>query len=328
MLTGLPQFVRPIAQLSQQFAAEQKKAIALAEAEMCRNGIVAVGDISNGDSTFEQKSKGKLRYYTFIEIFASFGPNNEARTEGQLELGQALLNSIPVVNGSQAALSPHAPYTVSAKLLHEVNSYNAAHLLRTSVHNQEAMAENDFFMYGTGAFADLYAEFGVPILQFFTPTGQHSIRYLIDNMPHQGPLLLVHNTITQAEDIQYAKAAKPSEIYWCFCPNANMYIEGRLPDFDLFRREKVNIVVGTDSLASNQGLCILSELKTITRHAAHISFFSDLLRWATLNGALSLGFEKELGSLTVGKKPGLNLLSDIAISEGKLCQETKVRVLV
>ena len=33
------------------------------------------------------------------------------------------------------------------------------------------------------------------------------------------------------------------------------------------------------------------------------------MNWATLNGAKALGFEDTLGSIEVGKTPGLNLLN-------------------
>ena len=49
----------------------QAKIIA-AENEMLQNGIVAVGDISNAVDTFEQKQKGNLHYYTFVEYFDMF----------------------------------------------------------------------------------------------------------------------------------------------------------------------------------------------------------------------------------------------------------------
>ena len=44
-------------------------AIQNAENQMIADGIVAVGDISNVVDTFVQKAKGRLRYYTFVEMF-------------------------------------------------------------------------------------------------------------------------------------------------------------------------------------------------------------------------------------------------------------------
>lgn len=55
----------------------------LAEDEMLRNGIVAVGDISNGIDSFEEKSKKRLRYHTFIELLSL----NPKMAEKVLEVG-------------------------------------------------------------------------------------------------------------------------------------------------------------------------------------------------------------------------------------------------
>ena len=62
-------------------------------------------------------------------------------------------------------------------------------------------------------------------------------------------------------------------IYWCFCPNANEYIEKKQPNYTLFKNEKCTI--GTDSYASNWSLSILDELKTISKSSPKI----DLETW-------------------------------------------------
>ena len=127
-----------------------------------------------------------------------------------------------------------------------------------------------------------------------------------DNFDADKNILLVHNTFTNAEDIAFARSYS-NTIYWCFCPNANEYIEKQQPDYSLFKNEKCTI--GTDSLASNWSLSILDELKTIANKDSSISL-ETLIKWATFNGAQFLGFSK-LGSIEKGKQPGLNLMSNL-----------------
>ena len=146
------------------------------------------------------------------------------------------------------------------------------------------------------------------------------------HLSNKHKLLLVHNTFSTAKDIQLAHAHSEN-VYWCFCPNANLYIENRLPDFDIFIKENAKITIGTDSLTSNWQLCILSELKTISKAAAHIPL-ADLLRWATLNGAELLGFEQDFGSLEIGKCAGINLIENIDLENLRLTENSKVRRLI
>jgi imidazolonepropionase-like amidohydrolase len=56
--------------------------------------------------------------------------------------------------------------------------------------------------------------------------------------------------------------------------------------------------------------------------------FSQILQWATLNGARALGFENELGSIEIGKKPGLVLVSPFDFANMKTLSNSKARRLV
>ena len=67
--TGLQEFVKQIVALRQVDAEAIQEAIVAAETEMVANGIVAVGDICNTADTIAAKTKGKLAYYNFIEIY-------------------------------------------------------------------------------------------------------------------------------------------------------------------------------------------------------------------------------------------------------------------
>ena len=134
--------------------------------------------------------------------------------------------------------------------------------------------------------------------------------------------LLVHNTVSNKEDIDFAKKTNP-DLYWCLCPNANLYIEDNLPDVDLLMEENVKITLGTDSLASNHQLNILAEMKTL--QAAKNINFEKLLSWATVNSANFLGIEKDFGTIEIGKKPGLNL---IQLSDNFKIESDRVTKLV
>ena len=64
------------------------------------------------------------------------------------------------------------------------------------------------------------------------------------------------------EDIQAVQKEMPDS-FWCICANANQYIEQTMPPIELLRSQRANIVIGTDSYASNWSLNILDERKTI-----------------------------------------------------------------
>jgi cytosine/adenosine deaminase-related metal-dependent hydrolase len=54
----------------------------------------------------------------------------------------------------------------------------------------------------------------------------------------------------------------------------------------------------------------LDELKTIQQHHPDIPV-SEMLGWATINGARALQMDKHLGSFEKGKKPGVVLIKGV-----------------
>ena len=146
----------------------------------------------------------------------------------------------------------------------------------------------------------------------------------MENMNPQNKTLFVHNTLTSQADIEAAHAWSPN-VFWATCANANLYIENRLPNYQFFINANARMTIGTDSLTSNWQLSILDEMRTIQRFQSYISF-ETLLQWATLNGAQALGFDDTLGSIEVGKNPGLSLLN---LKNDKILRGgTKVKKLV
>src|SRR5690606_30243758 len=140
-----------------------------------------------------------------------------------------------------------------------------------------------------GAFLDLYKFLGNtdPV----TPKKMRSINFYLQYLQNQ-PTLLVHNTFSNKEDVTFAKNLHPN-LYWCVCPKANLYIENSLPDIKMMHAEGVKIVVGTDSLASNDQLNIVEELMVLQSSTSIC--LNELLTWATLNGAKALNIEHRFG---------------------------------
>jgi cytosine/adenosine deaminase-related metal-dependent hydrolase len=134
----------------------------------------------------------------------------------------------------------------------------------------------------------------------------------------------VHNTYTNLKDIYFTKRFD-RKIHWCFCPNANLYIENNIPKVELFIGQGFNITLGTDGLASNNNLCILSEMRTLQKKIPAIST-TQLIEWGTVNGAKFLGIDDEKGTLEVGKTPGLNLIT--GLDDLRITPDSKVRRLI
>lgn len=309
--TKLHGFVGELMAIRDEFSDEQKlAAIKEADEEMYANGILAVGDISNGASTFQQKQHSRINYHTFVELFG-LNPNDiEIISERKEWLVRHYHNK------NRISTTPHAPYSISSQLKELINKDNNELL---TIHNQETASENQLFKSGSGELFNQLSRFSEEIKKW-QPTGKNSLPSYLRDFGADKRILLVHNTYTAEEDVLYAKNYS-NNIYWCFCPNANLYIENQLPDFNLFLNEKCTI--GTDSLASNWSLSILDELKIINKTNTLIKL-DLLLKWGTLNGAEFLGFENQLGSLEVGKTPGLNLIKNVDLDNLHLTTESTV----
>jgi cytosine/adenosine deaminase-related metal-dependent hydrolase len=295
---GLQEFVKQIVGLRKVEDNIIQEAIRSAEDEMYNNGIVAVGDICNTVDTLSIKQKHKLAYYSFVELYDLDPTRAEDKINAGLKLQEAFEQ-----NCIRASLVPHAPYSVSFNLWKLLSHYFGAHTI--SMHNQETMDENEFFEKKSGSFLGMYERTKVS-LDFFEATGLSSLQSVLPYFKKAARSILVHNSFTSASDIKAVQKEMPNS-FWCLCPNANQYIEQTMPPIELLRANGAEIVIGTDSYASNWSLNILDELKTIQKHNPSIPL-AEMLGWATLNGARALQMEKGLGSFEKGKKPGLVLI--------------------
>ena len=275
-------------------------AIEMADNMMYDNGIVAIGDISNNNLTKNVKQKSLIYYHTFVEILG-FDPK---KAEDVFNRGLELRKEFAPL---PASLVPHAPYSVSKDLFRLLRRYSDSNENLFCIHNQESDDENKLYRYKSGGFIEFYKNLKVDI-DLFKSQARNSIQSIVPLFSKEQRILLVHNTYTSLKDVYFVRRFN-RDIHWCFCPNANLYIENKLPKIQMFLFNDFNITLGTDSLASNGKLCILSELKTINEHFPSLPL-TQTIKWATLNGAKFLGIDKDFGSIERGKTPGLNLITD------------------
>lgn len=274
--------------------------------EMQKKGIVGIGDISNDDYTFSHKAKSDVCFHTFIECFGFFPGKADQYFQQSLGIFEKARKL-----GLNSSITPHAPYSVPRELFELIFSFPGNYPSLFSYHSQESEAESTFFKNASGDFQKVFEHFKLP-LSIFTSTGKNSLQSVIGYFPADKKILFVHNTVADATDIALITSQLP-EAYFCFCPNANLYIENQLPQFSLFSNYNDRICIGTDSYASNHQLSILEEIKTIQRAHPALSTH-QLLQWSTLNGARFFNWDSQLGSIEPGKKPGLNLITQTTAS--------------
>jgi cytosine/adenosine deaminase-related metal-dependent hydrolase len=321
--TGLPGFLKNVIQHRN---IEQDKVIEEAQKadfELWKNGIVAVGDISNTDTTFQVKSTSKIFYHTFIEALG-FSPQRAEKAFGWAKycFDEALSLEL------KASIVPHAPYSISKALFEKISAFAEEKHSVLSMHSQECTDEDDLYISGKGEIVQHLTENLAIDISSFKPSGKSAIESVIGWLPSENKLLLVHNIQTTQKDIDLIARARPLDKTWfVLCPNSNLYIEDRLPDIDLFRKNQLKICLGTDSLSSNHQLSIFNEMKTIQSHFPKIPL-DEMAIWATRNGAEALEIDSWAGTIEKGKKPGINLISGMDLEHLRLLPQSKVKRLI
>lgn len=296
---GLDNFIEHINTAYKEKWVYDKLAISNADKKMLQNGIVAVGDISNTSHSFRVKQASKIYYHTFVELFAF----DAQKADASMEAGRKLLHKAKDFD-LNASISPHAPYSLSNKLMQKIAAENLGKNSLISIHNQESEAENELFLHKAGKMATRLKSYGFDIENWEIPKNYPPAWYLHEFQEIE-KILLVHNTFSNQSSIDLVKSLH-SNCFWCLCPLANLYIENTLPDVPLFIKNKLKITLGTDSLASNHQLSIAAEMQAIHRQYPEINF-ETLLQWACVNGAELLNIQSRIGTLEKGKQPGLVL---------------------
>jgi cytosine/adenosine deaminase-related metal-dependent hydrolase len=287
------------------------------DTEMQRGGIVLCADICNSILSFNEKKESRISYINLLEVFgidplkATIRMNEISRVA---ETADEMKLTFSIV--------PHSLYSMSLDLLRLLMRNNENNKV-TSIHFMETAGEKIFLENHTGPLMESYEHSGL-IPSRLETVKSHADAVLYE-ITRSGNLILVHNTYADRETIRKIRERK--NLFWCLCPNSNLFIEDTIPPLNLLIEEGCEIVIGTDSLASNNKLSILEELKTLQLNFPQVSI-EELVQWATINGAKALGEEGRFGKIEAGKNPGLLLLKNIDLIRMKLLSDSNVTRLI
>jgi cytosine/adenosine deaminase-related metal-dependent hydrolase len=266
--------------------------------EMLRSGVTCVGEVMDLGVAWQAIREFGLRGIAYQE---AFGPAQNQAEQAMTGLRKKIEEYRRDENDTvRVGVSPHAPYTVSAKLFGDINEYAQHEGLRLTTHIAESKEEGQFVRSGTGPFAENHRKRGIDV----TPAGCSPLAYL-DRLGLVRPeMLLIHAVDLNDSDMDILKRRRPAMVH---CPKSNAKLAHGIARVTDIKKTDITIGLGTDSVSSNNVIDMFEEMRTaIFQQRARTQQWNALdasaaFRMATLDGAACLGLEKHLGSLEIGK---------------------------
>lgn len=300
---GFSAFARAMGEVRHRFSeSEYEQAMRRIDAQFREEGVVAVGDISNDARSFAVKGESPIHYKTFAEVYG-------LRTED-------CSRQEPLLAYPHTSLTPHSIYSLQDRLFRTIAARGRELL---SIHFMESEAESELYSC-RGPLWEWYERvgFSCDFLHYGSPSQR-----LVESVPKERPVMLVHNCCVKKSDLDRILEHFTAPVHWCLCPASNRYISHLEPPVELLRQMGANICLGTDSGASNATLRMVDELRLLKGVP-----LEERLRWATQGGARALGLDHSLGTLEVGKCPGIVLLEGADLARMELTEGSTLRRLV
>ena len=276
------------------------EAVRAGVAQSLAAGVTTIGDITRRPAWSRGPlAASPLRAVSFGEVIAT----GRLRTQLNERL-QAAASTQHENTRLRIGISPHAPYTVEPDGLRTC----AARAMRMGaplcIHLAETADEEAFTRKGQGRFVEFLQELG--IWDEDIPAAHCSPVELCRSVGILGPkTLIAHGNYVSDADVGIIAESGASVAY---CPRTHHAFGHPPHPFRDLLRAGVNVCIGTDSLASNPSLSILDELRFLRQSHPDLAA-QDLMTMGTLCGAVALGFDAEVGSLTVGKSADLVVIA-------------------
>jgi cytosine/adenosine deaminase-related metal-dependent hydrolase len=264
-------------------------------AESVHNGVTLLGDISSQGLSWRYLSESPLRAVAFYELLGL--PSD--RAEKALTQAEDWLKGHEATQTCRPGLSPHAPYSVRSSLFEAASGLARKHRVPFAIHLAETLEEMELLEHRKGPFVPFLTELGV-----WDPDGLiHNPQEVIQQGISLSNFLVIHGNYLKLDTIR----GSGNHVTVIYCPRTHAAFGHAPHPFRQILANGGRVALGTDSLASNPDLNILSEARFV--HKLHPDFPGDLLlRMITLSGSEALGWDHETGSLAPGKSADLIVL--------------------
>ncbi len=190
----------------------------------------------------------------------------------------------------KVAFGPHSPYTCSQKLLEKVKIESAKYGVGIHIHVSETQKE---------------------VSDVLKAHGKRPFEYLDD-------IGFLGNEITAAHAVWLSDSEidiiKQRDVKISHNPSSNMKLSSGVSPVAELLRKGVCVSMGTDGSASNNNMDLLEEIKIgallqkVTTMDPTVLTAEKVFKMVTIDGAKSLGLEKQIGSIEVDKKADLALV--------------------
>lgn len=147
-------------------------------------------------------------------------------------------------------------------------------------------------------------------------TGKKNISYLNDLEFSGEDTILAHCVHVSEKEMRILAETKTRV---CHCPGSNLKLASGIADIPKMLERKIPVLLGADGAPCNNRLSIFTEMSlAATIHKVKYGPLSmsawQVLRMATADAAKALRLDKEIGTLEVGKKADIVILSRKSLS--------------
>ena len=261
-----------------------RSAVDLGVALTLAGGTTIVGDIAGSMQAAETVVASSLQGKVFVEIFGQ-----GAKQESAIEM----IRKIP----SSMGVQPHAPYSCSKDV------YTAAFDtgFPVATHLAETREELQCTLEASGPLVDLAQRLGTWD-ETVAEWNSHPVDALIQ-LAGGAKLLAAHLNYIEDRHLELLAASNMTVVY---CPRASAYFGHKDHRWNEMIDAGVNVALGTDSLLcldTPDRISVLDEMRYLyrTQHADPKKLFA----MATVHGAVGLGVDPELVTMSTGMSAGL-----------------------